>query len=163
MAPGEHRRGRGGRRRSCGPSAPRPASAGTTAGPSAPGSTCTAARAGRRLDRRDAAARGRVAQRAADVVAEADRAHARRPAPPPRRPTIRRWCAPGCHGLRVRPYSAESVCTRSAMSGQFVRPIGMAPAPLHALDDRRVDRSAWRRRTPAVPSWSTSRRGRCSA
>ena len=44
--------------------------------------------------------------------------------PPDDPPAVR----PGCHGLRVRPNSPESVCTRSAMSGQFVRPIGMAPA-----------------------------------
>ena len=35
---------------------------------------------------------------------------------------------PGCHGLRVRPNSEESVWTRSAMSGQLVRAIGIAPA-----------------------------------
>ena len=32
------------------------------------------------------------------------------------------------HGLRVRPCRLLSVCTRSAMSGRLVRPIGMAPA-----------------------------------
>ena len=36
----------------------------------------------------------------------------------------------GSQGLRVRPWSEESVCTRSAMSGQFVRPIGIAPAAI---------------------------------
>ena len=34
----------------------------------------------------------------------------------------------GSQGLRVRPCSDESVCTRNAMSGQLVRPIGIAPA-----------------------------------
>ena len=56
--------------------------------------------------------------------------------PPDEPPAVR----PRSHGLRVSPNSPESVCTRSAMSGQFVRAIGIAPGRLHPLDDRRVDR-----------------------
>ena len=44
--------------------------------------------------------------------------------PPEEPPAVR----VGSHGLRVRPNSDESEWTRSAMSGQLVRPIGIAPA-----------------------------------
>ncbi len=46
------------------------------------------------------------------------------PSPPEEPPAVR----DASHGLRVRPCSDESVWTRSAMSGQLVRPIGIAPA-----------------------------------
>src|SRR5262245_3063602 len=46
------------------------------------------------------------------------------PSPPDEPPAVRSRF----HGLHVMPYSAESVWIRSAMSGQFVRAMGMAPA-----------------------------------
>ena len=75
----------------------------------------------------DAAGVGGIAQRAADVIAEPDRRHAVASAtasPPLEPPAVRA----GFHGFRVSPCRELSVWTRSAMSGRFVRPIGIAPA-----------------------------------
>jgi hypothetical protein len=50
---------------------------------------------------------------------------ARAAASPPLEPPAVR---PGCHGLRVIPWSELTVWMRSAMSGKLVRPMGIAPA-----------------------------------
>jgi hypothetical protein len=46
------------------------------------------------------------------------------PSPPLDPPAV----TSGFQGLRVMPWSSESVCTRSPKSGRFVRANGMAPA-----------------------------------
>ena len=96
--------------------------------------------ADRRLDRCDAAAVGRIAQRAADVVAESDRAHTRcdRRCFATARPTGGRVRIPGIPG--------ETVEGRVGVDAQpevgHVRPRERdgARGP-HSLDRRRVDRS----------------------
>ena len=88
----------------------------------------------------------RVAQRAAEVVAEAERAHpagrSRLASPPLDPPAV----TSGFHGLRVSPCSDESVCTRSPRSGRFVRADRDRAGGPHPLDDGRVDRRRRRRR-----------------
>ena len=80
-------------------------------------------------------------------------------ASPPEEPPVVR---PGCHGLRVRPCSEESVWTRSAMSGQLLRAIGTAPA-CFMRSTTGESRAAAPRRGRAGPSWWRSRPCRCSA
>jgi hypothetical protein len=83
--------------------------------------TCIGYATGRWTDRCDAAGVGRIAQRAADVVAQADRAQ-----------------------LRVRPNNELMVCGRSAMSGRLVRPIGIAPAArIRSTTGASVGTTAW--------------------
>ena len=84
--------------------------------------------AGRRLDRGDPAAVRGVAQRAADVVAEPERATCPKPARTPRRRWSRRRSRPGPTGCG----SARAATSRCGCAGRgpgrFVRPIGIAPA-----------------------------------
>ena len=121
-------------------------------GPSSGGITVACGtRPVRRLDRGDAAAVRRVAQRAADVVAEAERAHARRRAPRPRRRSSRPRCTSGCHGLRVRPRSAGVGVDAQAHVGQVGAAERDRPGRAQPLDQRRVDRRRSPRPSAATP------------
>ena len=116
----------------------------------------------RRLDRGDPVAVRRVAQRPADVVAEAERGHARRRSPLPRRRSTRRRSRPGSTGCGSG-RGATSGCARADRSraGSCGRTGSRRRA--HALDDRRVDSARSASASAATPlRRRRSRRRRCS-
>ena len=113
----------------------------------------------RRLDRGDAAAVGRVAQRSADVVAEPDRAHplARADASPPLDPPAVTSGSTGCGSARA----ASSRCGRAGRSR--AGSCGRTGSPRrHASARRRAHRRRRWHAERGTPSWSASRPRRCS-